>query len=254
MPQSEFLKVALDAAKTAEATILKYYTDDTTRVELKPDGTPVTPGDKEAEQVIIETIQQHFPDHGFLGEESGASQTQSAYQWLIDPIDGTKNYVRKIPLFATQLALMKDNELILGVSNAPVLKEVMYAEKGSGAFLNDRPIHVTDVNQLSDAVVCHAGLESFTEQGLLSNICDLINDSSWSRGFGDFYMYHLLASGRVDVVVEAAIYVWDIAALTVIIREAGGAVTDLQGRPINTNTTSIVATNGALHEAVLEYF
>lgn len=251
---SDFLNVALKAAKNAEDIITSYYTTDTISVELKDDQTPVTRADTEAEKAIRETIKQEFPDHGFLGEEFGTQTGTSPYTWIIDPIDATKNYIRKIPIFGTQIALMKDDELILGVSNAPLLNELLYAEKGKGAFLNGKPIQVSNVSKTSGAMICHGGLKWFVEKDLFTGIYNLINDTARSRGFGDFYMYHLLASGRVDAVIEAAISIWDIAAITVIVREAGGKVTDIQGQTITKDTDSLIATNGVLHPKVLNYF
>ena len=251
---SQFLTVALEAAKNAEEIITAYYTGDAMKVELKPDETPVTLADRGAEKAIRETIKQVFPDHGFLGEEYGIEEGSSPYVWIIDPIDATKNYIRKIPIFGTQIALMKGEELILGVSNAPLLNELLYAEAGDGAFLNGEPITVSGVTHPEDAMVCHGGLKWFVEKGTFPGIYDFINDAARTRGFGDFYMYHLVASGRADAVVEAAISIWDIAAITVIVREAGGKVTDIQGQAITTDTNSLVATNGILHNTVLNYF
>ncbi len=251
---SDFLSVALDAAKSAEDIITSYYFNKTIQVDLKDDETPVTLADKEAEKAICQTITQAFPDHGFLGEEYGIQEGTSPYMWIIDPIDATKNFIRKIPIFGTQIALMKGDELILGVSNAPLLNELLYAEKGNGAYFNDEPIKVSTVSQPDDAMICHGGLKWFTEKGFLPGICNLINDTARSRGFGDFYMYHLVASGRVDAVIEAAISIWDIAAITVIVREAGGMVTDIQGNAITKETSSLVATNGVLHQRIMEYF
>ena len=162
---SQFLTVALEAAKNAEEIITAYYTDDTMKVELKADKTPVTLADTGAEKVIRETIKQAFPDHGFIGEEYGIEEGESPYLWIIDPIDATKNYIRKIPIFGTQIALMKGEELILGVSNAPLLNELLYAEAGSGAFLNGEPITVSSVTHPKDAMVCHGGLKWFIEKG-----------------------------------------------------------------------------------------
>ena len=250
---SQFLTVALEAAKNAEEVITAYYNDDI-KVELKDDETPVTLADRGAEKVIRETISRAFPDHGFLGEEFGTQEGTSPYMWIIDPIDATKNYIRKIPIFGTQIALMKGDELILGVSNAPLLNELLYAEAGGGAFLNGEPIQVSDVSQPKDAMICHGGLNWFIEKGTFPGIYNLINNTARSRGFGDFYMYHLVASARADAVIEAAISIWDIAAITVIAREAGGKVTDIQGQPVTKETASLVATNGILHSAVLNYF
>ncbi|RKU15401.1 inositol-phosphate phosphatase [Candidatus Poribacteria bacterium] len=251
---SQFLTVALEAAKNAEEIITAYYTGDTMKVEMKADETPVTLADRGAEKIIRETIKQAFPDHGFLGEEYGIEEGDSPYTWIMDPIDATKNYIRKIPIFGTQIALMKGEALVLGVSNAPLLNELLYAEAGNGAFWNGEPITVSSVPQPEDAMVCHGGLKWFVEKGTFPGIYDFINDAARTRGFGDFYMYHLLASGRADAVVEAAISIWDIAAITVIVREAGGKVTDIQGQAITTDTNSLVATNGALHDSVLNYF
>lgn len=251
---SQFLTVALDAAKNAEEILLSYYNADTLDVTLKPDETPVTRADTEAEKTIRETIRQSFPEHGFLGEEYGIEKGDSPYVWIIDPIDATKNYIRKIPIFGTQIALMKGEELILGVSNAPLLDELLYAQVGKGAFLNGEPIKVSDVTQPIDAMICHGGLKWFVEKGTFRGVYNLINDVARSRGFGDFYSYHLVASGRVDAVIEAAISIWDIAAITVIVREAGGTVTDIQGQTISKDTASLVATNGVLHDTVMRYF
>ncbi|MCG9126260.1 inositol-phosphate phosphatase [Candidatus Poribacteria bacterium] len=251
--KSEFITVALDAAKKAEEVILPYYNGDIS-VELKEDETPVTYADREAEIVIRETIKHAFPDHGFLGEEFGVEKGDSPYLWIIDPIDATKNYIRKIPIFGTQIALMKDEELIVGVSNAPLLNEVLYAEKGNGAFLNDNPISVSELTGLKEAMICHGGIKWFVEKGTFEGIYNLINKTARSRGFGDFYMYHLVSSARAEAVIEAAISIWDIAAITVIVREAGGMVTDLQGNDITIQTNSLLATNGSLHQEILNYF
>lgn len=251
--QSEFVKVALDAAKNAEEIILSYYNGEI-NVELKEDETPVTYADREAEKIIRKTIKNSFPDHGFLGEEFGIEIGESSYIWIIDPIDATKNYIRKIPIFGTQIALMKDDDIIAGVSNAPLLNEVLYAEKGKGAYLNDHPINVSDISDLNDVMICHGGIKWFVETGTFPGIYNLINDTARSRGFGDFYMYHLMSSARADAVIEAAISIWDIAAITVIVREAGGTVTDLQGNDITTETNSLLATNGILHKKMLSYF
>lgn len=251
---NQFLTVALDAAKNAEEILLSYYNADTLDVAFKPDETPVTRADTESEKAIRETIKQTFPDHGFLGEEYGIEKGDSPYVWIIDPIDATKNYIRKIPIFGTQIALMKDKELILGVSNAPLLNELLYAEVDKGAFLNDKPIKVSEVSQPSDAMVCHGGLNWFIEKGTFAGVYDLIKIAARTRGFGDFYSYHLVASSRADVVTEAAISIWDIAAITVIVREAGGSVTDIQGKEVTTETDSLIATNGILHRTVLDYF
>ncbi len=254
MSQSPFLRVGLKAAKEAEKVMMEHYSSGEIRPDFKPDNTPVTKADKEAERAIIQTIKKAFPDHGFLGEESGSHIKGSEHVWIIDPLDGTENFIRKIPIFATQIALMKGNELILGVSNAPAMKELMFAEKGKGAFLNGKQIHVSSTKEIPKAKVCYSGLKFFGEKGLLDGMLRLIKDCYRDRGYGDFWMYHLLASGKVDILAEPEVKIWDIAALKVIIEEAGGMMTDMFGNPVGLNTSTCLAANSHLHALALEYF
>ena len=146
MDYEQFLAVALEAVDGAEEVIDKYYLDDI-RATLKADQSPVTIADKEAERVIRQVISESFPEHGVLGEEDGQTASSSEYLWVIDPIDGTKNYMRKVPLFATQLALMKNGEVVVGVSNAPALGELMYARKGGGTYLNGEKAQVSGIDR-----------------------------------------------------------------------------------------------------------
>lgn len=251
--QSPYLTAALEAVKEAEKVIKKYYSKDI-RSTLKPDQSPVTIADQEAEEVIKAVIAKAFPEHAFLGEESGTSDKQAEYLWIIDPIDGTKHYTRQIPLFATQLALMKGDEVILGVSNAPEMNELVYAEKGTGAYLNDQKISVSSVGKITEAYMSFGGIGYFDRHNLTSNLLKIEHDTLGHRGIGDFWSYHLLSSGKIDIMIEAETKLWDIAALSIIVKEAGGKVTGIQGNPVDRNTNSIVATNGLLHDQVLAYF
>lgn len=254
MNQSVFLKTALDAAKRSEKIIMKYFSEGV-ESSLKKDRTPVTHGDVEAESIIIETIKKKFPDHGFLGEELGTSEPESEYIWIIDPIDGTKNYMRRIPLFATQIALMKNDKPILGVSNAPALKELMYAEQGKGSFLNGKSVRVTSTKDLEKSYMSFGGLKYFEHSGLIPNLLSLVNSTQGHRGFGDFWGYHLVAQGKIDIMLEVHTTAWDITALRLIVEEAGGTITNLNGEDIVVkDSTSVLATNGVLHNSVLKYF
>lgn len=250
---SEFLTTAVKAARKAERVILKHF-DTGVAVETKPDNSPVTIADKEAERIIKKTILGRFPDHGFLGEETGESDADSEYVWVVDPIDGTKNYVRGIPLFGTLIALMKNDELVLGVINMPVLKELSYAEKGQGAYCNDKPVSVSAIAELKGAYVGFGGVKKFQQKGMADTLLS-ITDAVWSdRGLGDCWSYALVARGKLDALIDVKIKIWDVAAPAVIIEEAGGKFTDLYGRAINRDVTSVVATNGLLHDEVLDYF
>jgi len=253
MQQSVFLKTALEAIKASDDIIMSYYRGDI-QVETKADMSPVTVADREAEAVIKQILSAAFPEHGFIGEEFGTDVGEHEYQWVIDPIDGTKNFIRHIPLFGTQLALVKNGEVILGISSMPAMNELLYAEKGAGAFLNEKPIHVSDVSTLRDSMVCFGGIAHFGKIEQMTALTELLLSTARQRGIGDCYMYHLLASGRTDIVVEASINFWDIAAAVCIITEAGGQVTDMFGNPVNVDTRTVLATNGALHSETLAFF
>ena len=250
---SRFLTVALDAVKTAEEVVKKYYSNDI-RATLKKDCSPVTIADQEAEEVIKKIISNAFPDHAFLGEETGTSSINAEYLWIIDPIDGTKNYIRQIPLFATQLALMKGEEVIVGVSNAPEIHELIYAEKGHGTFLNGNRVSVSTISEIRNSYMSFGGIGYFDKRNLINYLLRIENDTQGHRGIGDFWSYHLLSSGKIEIMIEADTKVWDIAAVSLIVEEAGGRVTDIRGNSVNRATGSIVATNGLIHDQVLAYF
>jgi len=249
-PPSRELSAALEAAAKAEQIVMRYFGHEVS-TRLKDDSSPVTQADLEAEEAIITTLRGHFPDYGFLAEESGTSGESDRPMWVIDPIDGTRNFMRGIPLFATQIALTHGGVPVLGVSCMPAMGETLFAEAGKGAFLGNRRLAVSNVDALSSAQVSFGGLNYFLDYGRTQAMLDLTAKTGRSRGFGDAYAYHLLATGRSEIVVEAHIRFWDIAALTVIIQEAGGQCSDLAGRPIGPSTADIVCTNGKLHPSVL---
>ncbi len=251
MAHSEFLTVALEAAKAAQDVINKYYLGQF-EVEIKDDRSPVTIADVETEKTIRKIILDAFPDHGFYGEETGKVNEDAEYNWLIDPIDGTKSFVRQYPFFSTQIALMKDGELIMGVSNSPAFGELAYAEKGGGAWLNGEQIHVSDFSDLALSTLSLGNIATLAAGEQWGKVGELIQDVHRIRGYGDFYHYHLLASGKIDIVVESDVNILDIAALSVIVTEAGGTFTDLEGKPLDLDTTSVLATNGILQDTVAQ--
>lgn len=250
-----YLEVALSAVKKAEEVILKYLEDDIV-AELKDDLSPVTIADREAEEIIKREIFATFPDHTFFGEEGEKTELSNhhGYTWIIDPIDGTKSYLRKNPLFATQLALLHNGEFVLGVSNAPLLHELIYAEKGQGCYLNDKLMHVSDVAHLPDSYMSYGSLKYFERIQKTDALLRLASDVKWARGIGDFWSYHLLVQGKLDIMIEAATKLWDIAAMTVIVREAGGEITQLDGSAIDHTATTALATNHTIHGEVISIF
>ncbi len=250
MPYSQFLQTAIQAARAGEEIIRHYYRADI-NVRLKADRTPVTVADIETEKAIKTILQTAFPEHGFYGEETGRNRTDAEYVWLVDPIDGTKSFVRQYPFFSSQIALRRGERFIVGVSNAPLFGELAYAELGGGAFLNDRPLHVSAIQELSAATLSFGNIKTLAAGRSWPALAALIEQLNRTRGYGDFYHYHLLAAGKIEVVIESDINILDVAALSLLIQEAGGRVTDLQGRPLNLESTTILASNGYLHEPVL---
>jgi histidinol-phosphatase len=247
---SPFMRTAILAAKAAEAVIERYYRGEF-KVRLKADQSPVTIADVEAEQIIKGLITEAFPDHGFYGEETGRFRPEAEYTWLIDPIDGTKSFVRGYPFFSTQIALMHKEHLILGVSNAPIIGELAYAERGAGAFLREQLIQVSDVTALEQATLSLGNIKTLAAAPQWSRLADIIQRANRTRGYGDFLHYHLLAAGKLDIVLESDLNILDIAALSVIVDESGGRFTDLAGRPLGLATTTVLATSTpALHEKV----
>jgi len=247
---SKELKAALEAVQAAAEVINGFYRKNP-QVRTKPDQSPVTEADERAEDVIRTTLARHFPGYGFYGEESGQHAMSAESIWLVDPIDGTKSFVREQPFFSTQIALMRQGELVLGVSNASAYGELAWAERGGGAFLNDQAVRVSTLGQLQEAFVSTGNMESLTRAPLWERFGALVRRVARIRGYGDFVHYHLLMRGALDVVIETDINILDIAALTVLVREAGGTFTDLEGAPVGLGTRSVLATNGPLHAEVL---
>jgi histidinol-phosphatase len=251
MTRSVSLQTALDAAAAAAGIITRFY-EAGASVQIKGDGSPVTEADMEAERCIRARLLAAFPDDGFVGEESGNAQSRSGRTWIVDPIDGTRSFVRGYPFFSTQIALMIDGELHLGVSSAPWMGELAWAERGHGAWLDGQPLRVSGVDKLEDATLSVGNVGSMARDRRWAGLGRLASTVARFRGYGDFYHYHLLAAGKLDVVLESDINIYDVAALAVITSEAGGQVTDLAGGPLTLDSTSILASNGRLHAPVGE--
>ena len=250
MAHSEFLRTALEAASAAADVIRRYYLGNL-KITIKADKSPVTEADVETEKTIRSIVSARFPDHGFYGEETGTTAMDADYVWLVDPIDGTKAFIREYPMFSTQIALMHRGRLIVGVSSAPAYGELAYGEIGVGAWLNDAPIAVSRVDTLESAALSTGNLKTLATGPRWPAVGRMIGRLSRIRGYGDFLHYHLLASGRIDAVIESDVNILDVGACAVIVEAAGGRFTDLEGRPIALGSTSVLATNGVLHSAVL---
>lgn len=250
MANSQRLEVALAAAAAAADLIRGAYRRDI-EVRLKADRTPVTEVDIAAERAIRELLQARFPEDGFHGEESAAERLDAEALWLVDPIDGTKSFVRGYPMFSTQIALMWRGRLELGVSCAPVYGETAWAERGGGTWLDGARLAVSRVAKLEQAALSTGNLKTLAAGPRWAALGRIVSRLDRIRGYGDFLHYHLLAAGRIDAVLESNVHILDVAALAVIVEEAGGRVTDLDGAPLTLASTNILATNGWLHEPIL---
>jgi len=246
--------VAVGAADAASSVIMQYFQRDLD-VEIKADQTPVTVADRKAEDVIREAILGEFPDHSIIGEERGVSRGagghESRFTWLIDPIDGTKSFVRGYGMFSCQIALMENDHLVLGVSTAPAFGEQVVAVDGRGAVLDGEPLSVSDIETIDEACISTGNIGSLAASNRWPALGRIMARANKTRGYGDFYHYHRLVEGQLDAIIESDLNILDIAALTVVVREAGGIMTDLSGSPIGMDTTSVLAANPVLHGRLL---
>ena len=251
------LALALELADVADAITLARFQAADLVVETKPDLTPVTEADTAVERTLRERLAEARPGDAIVGEEYGSTDTpENGRRWIVDPIDGTKNYVRGIPVWATLLALQEGEETTVGVVSAPALRRRWWAAKGAGAFISDglsdgpRRLRVSAVRALEDAQLCVSGLDGWDAAGATDRLLALARSCWRTRGFGDFWIYMLVAEGVAEIGCEAAVSLWDLAAPQVIVEEAGGTFTDLGGAR-TADGGDALATNGLLHEQAL---
>jgi len=250
---SDDLGLALQMADEADALTLDRFGALDLHVETKPDLTPVTDADKSAEELLRGLLTAHRPDDAILGEEFGGTAVFEGRQWVLDPIDGTKNFVRGVPVWSTLIALLDDGVPTVGVVSAPALARRWWASSGEGAFTSfngaTRRISVSGVSELDSASLSFSDLTTGWDDRR-DRFVEL-TDAVWRvRGYGDFWSYCLVAEGAVDVVAEPEVKLWDLAPLDIVVREAGGRFTNIDGTP-GPHGGSAVATNGHLHDEVL---
>ena len=248
------LTLAHELADTADAITLERFRALDLQVESKPDLTPVSDADRSVEQALRSFVGTRRPGDAVLGEEYGVVG-DGPRRWVVDPIDGTKNFVRGVPVWASLIALQADGEVAVGVVSAPALGRRWWAARRLGAFAGSSarggsPLRVSAVRDLADAHLSYSSLTGWEEQGRLPGLLDLSRRVWRTRAFGDFWSHVLVAEGAVDVSCEPEVSLWDLAALQVIVEEAGGRFTDLSGaaRP---DGGSVVCSNGPLHDEVL---
>ena len=258
----ELLKIALKTAELAEENILKYYQNDV-GVEWKADKTPVTIADKGTEELARKFWAKETPGFGVIGEEFGIESPDAEYQWVIDPIDGTKSFIHGVPLFGTLIGLWHKNVPIASVIRLPAMKSAVWAVNGGGAFLDGREVRTSKVSQLSDALVLSGTVNTMEDKGFGEGFTKLRRSARLHRGWGDCYGYYLVAAGRAEIMVDPVVSLWDIVPFPLLMKEAGGKFSTIDGKtelfdvngkptaPIYEGFTSI-ATNGLLHDTALE--
>jgi len=252
---SEDMRLAHVLADQADSISMERYKAQDLTVDTKPDLTPVTDADRAVEEQLRITLSRARTRDAVLGEEFGTTGHGSR-RWILDPIDGTKNFVRGVPVWATLIALVDGDEPVVGLVSAPALNRRWWAAKDVGAWTGRRlesatRCHVSEVGSLDDASLSYSSLSGWEERGLLGSFLDLSRSVWRTRAYGDFWSYVLLAEGAVDLACEPEVSLWDLAALDVIVREAGGRFTDVTGVP-GPAGGSALATNGRLHDAALE--
>ena len=258
----ELLKIALKTAELAEENILKFYQNDV-GVEWKADKTPVTIADKGTEELARKFWAKETPGFGVIGEEFGIESPDAEYQWVIDPIDGTKSFIHGVPLFGTLIGLWHKNVPVASVIRLPAMKSAVWAVNGGGAFLDGREVRASKVSQLSDALVLSGTVNTMEDKGFGEGFTKLRRSARLHRGWGDCYGYYLVAAGRAEIMVDPVVSMWDLAPFPLLMKEAGGKFSTIDGKtelfdangkptaPIYEGFTSI-ATNGLLHDVALE--
>ena len=256
-PHADDLDLALRLADAADAISLPRFGAADLQVTAKPDLTPVSDADLAVETALRQILTAERPNDAVLGEEFGnaAGAGGQGRKWVIDPIDGTKNFVRGVPVWATLIALFDGDQIVVGVVSAPALARRWWAATGAGAHTRfagapTKPVRVSAVTDLSDASLTYSDLVEWREQGRGPQFEDLLSRCWRTRGYGDFLPYMLVAEGAADIAAEPELSLWDLAALVPIVREAGGTFTDVDGVAAGPATVSALATNGRLHEVV----
>jgi histidinol-phosphatase len=249
----EWLAHALDACDAADAIALAHFRRDLV-LERKPDRTFVTVADQGIERELRSRIRARYPGHGLVGEEYGTEDGDATTRWFLDPIDATHNFIRGVPLFGTLIGIEHEGELQVGVISAPAMGERWYAWRGGGAWnrgrSGERRIRVSAVAALEDAQLVYGSARENAASGLFPGFEALL-DAAWrDRGFGDFWGYALVAEGAAEAMMETGMQPWDLAGPTVLIEEAGGRVTDINGER-RIDAQSFVGSNGLLHEELL---
>jgi histidinol-phosphatase len=249
MNLADELALAVELVDLADVITMTHFQSQSLIIETKADRTEVTIADRSSEQAIRDHLALRRPDHGVLGEEHGISDANARCRWIIDPIDGTSNYVRGVPLWATLLALEVDGEIVVGIVSAPALGKRWWATRGHGAFVNGKPIRVSKMSTLAEASLSYSE-GPWDTAGMRQGIDVLRSTVTRERAFGDFWQHMLVAEGAIDIAAEAIVSLWDLAAVKIVVEEAGGRFSDLAGS-VRADGGSALSTNAILHDVAL---
>jgi len=255
MQVSPRLRFAIDAVRKAGQSTLDHFQSGVA-VEFKSDDSPVTVADKNAEAILRAEINSYFPGETILGEEQGLTGTGNT-RWIIDPIDGTKSFICGVPLYATLLSYEVDGVPILGVSYFPALDEMVYAEQGSGCFMNDKRVSVTTRNTVKGGFLASGGPNSMVKYGRWKGFEEMSAHAVATRTWSDAYGHCLVATGRVDAMIDPVVSRWDLSAIKIIVEEAGGKFTDFNGNnPFDKGDFGLeaISSNGLIHDEILKVY
>lgn len=250
MGQSKELQFALDVARRAGDIALRHYLAGV-QADMKSDNTPVTVADRQCEAFVRQAIGAAYSADAILGEEEGDSGRQAARKWIIDPIDGTYNYARRIPIWSLLLALEEEGEITLGVVHAPAMKETFWAQKGAGAFRNGERIHVSQVAKACNSLFLFGGPNRIAAGPLWQGLGKTIAATYRQRAFGDYLNFAYVFEGKADAALEVDVKPWDLAPMKIIAEEAGGKYSDLAGGT-SIYKGSCLVSNSLIHEEILQ--
>ncbi|MDC1142661.1 hypothetical protein OAU50_06190 [Planctomycetota bacterium] len=255
------LKIAVDAGHSS----LEFYRHQTLDIIWKGDGSPVSQADEKAEKIIVDAIHGQFPDDSIIGEEGTEAEGSSGYHWIIDPLDGTEAFIRKIPIWGVLIAIEKDNKIVAGLVYMPAQRELAWASKGQGCHwveetgddelptLRERAVkaHVSNLANLSDAMISTTGQGAFYRSNSIEKFMALRSATRKDRGFGHCWGHLLVVTGRMDISFEPKIQVWDVAPFQIMVQEAGGKFTDFTGQ-VTPHSGNAVVSNGQLHDDAID--
>jgi len=245
-----WLELLHEICDSADGIAMRHFRRADLRVDDKNDGSPVSEADRAIEAMARELVARRAPGLGVFGEEEGETRAQNGARLIIDPIDGTRNFVRGIPVFASLLGIEEEGTLVVGMVSAPAMRMRWYAARGMGAFLGPRRLHVSSISELAKATLFHGDLSGRTEGARPPGLIPLLSRVERTRGFGDFYQHMLVAEGAGEIAVDAKMQPWDIAAVKIIVEEAGGKSTSFAGED-SVNAPNLLSTNGHLHSDVM---